>query len=58
MVIAHDSTGASMTTFGTVKVPETYLFDSSFRNLKKFIGPQSWGMEAFAPRVRRLIFGH
>ncbi|WP_127718334.1 TlpA disulfide reductase family protein [Halobacteriovorax sp. HLS] len=58
VVIAHDSTGVSMTTFGTVKVPETYLFDSSFRNLKKFIGPQSWGMEAFAPRVRRLIFGH
>ena len=58
VIIAHDKSGASMTLFGTVKVPETYLFDSSFRNLKKFIGPQSWEMAAFAPRVRRLIFGH
>jgi thiol-disulfide isomerase/thioredoxin len=58
VVIAHDKSSASMTLFGTVKVPETYLFDSSFRNLKKFIGPQDWGMDSFAPRVERLIFGH
>ena len=58
VVIAHDKDSTSMTTFGTVKVPETYLFDSSFKNLKKFIGPQDWGMESFAPRVERLIFGH
>lgn len=58
VIVAHDKSGSSMKLFGTVKVPETFLFNSSFKNLKKFTGPQSWEMDAFAPRVRRLIFGH
>ena len=57
VIISHDKSGDSMNLFGTVKVPETYLFDKAGKNLKKFIGPQSWEMEAFAPRVKRLIFG-
>ncbi|ATH09282.1 hypothetical protein BIY24_15420 [Halobacteriovorax marinus] len=57
VIISHDKSGKSMNLFGTVKVPETYLFDKNFKNIKKFVGPQSWEMEAFAPRVKRLIFG-
>ncbi|OUR93742.1 hypothetical protein A9Q84_19970 [Halobacteriovorax marinus] len=58
IVVAHDKSGASMGLFGTVRVPETYLFDSNFINLKKFAGPQAWEMKSFFPRVKRLIFGH
>jgi len=58
VVVAHDKSGASMPQFGTVRVPETYLFDSNFVNIKKFEGPQPWGIESFYPRIKRLIFGH
>lgn len=58
VVVAHDKSGASMAQFGTVRVPETYIFDSGFRNIKKFAGPQAWEMKSFYPRIKRLIFGH
>lgn len=57
VIITHDKSGKSMNLFGTVKVPETYLFNKDFKNIKKFIGPQTWEMEAFPARVKRLIFG-
>jgi len=37
-----DQTGRSNQDFGTVKVPETYLFNSNGVAIKKFIGAQLW----------------
>ena len=36
-----------MDNFGTVKVPETYVFAKNAKALKKFVGPQSWGNKYF-----------
>ena len=37
-----DPKGEIMKRFGTVKVPETYLFNIDGKILKKFVGPQRW----------------
>ena len=37
--VTLDPTGVTLPLFGTVKVPETYLFDNSGKHLVKFIGP-------------------
>lgn len=49
--LAHDKNGSSMITFGTVKVPETYLFSKSGKNLNKYIGPQDWAHASALDRV-------
>jgi cytochrome c biogenesis protein CcmG, thiol:disulfide interchange protein DsbE len=51
IVVAHDKEGGSMITFGTVKVPETYLFAANGKNLNKFIGPQTWSLNAIQNRL-------
>ena len=51
IILAHDKVGSSMMTFGTVKVPETYLFASSGKNLFKFVGPQTWSLKAIQNRL-------
>lgn len=40
--IVIDASGDAQKLFNTVKVPETYLFNSKFQTLRKFIGPQRW----------------
>ncbi len=52
ILIAHDPKGELLAQFGTVKVPETYLFGDSQKNLYKFTGPQDWERESYANRVR------
>lgn len=51
VVVAHDEKGDSMLTFGTVKVPETYLFAKSGKNLNKYIGPQDWKHKSYKDRL-------
>jgi cytochrome c biogenesis protein CcmG/thiol:disulfide interchange protein DsbE len=49
--LVHDKSGSSMLKFGTVKVPETYLFSKSGKNLNKFIGPQDWKHSSYKKRM-------
>lgn len=51
VVVAHDLKGDSMLTFGTVKVPETYLFARNGKNLNKYIGPQDWKHKSYKDRM-------
>jgi cytochrome c biogenesis protein CcmG/thiol:disulfide interchange protein DsbE len=37
-----DKNGKTLDLFGTVKVPETYIFDQNGRALRKLVGPQDW----------------
>lgn len=37
--------------FGTYKLPETYLFDESFKLLRKFSGPQEWADPAYVDMI-------
>ena len=49
--IVHDKTGELMSRFGTVKIPETYLFDRNNKNLNKYVGPQDWSQKRFSDRI-------
>lgn len=53
--IVLDETGESLASFGTVKVPETYLFDSEGNTLNKFIGPQEWALSSYVTRSKALL---
>lgn len=57
IVIAHNKDGSSLSSFGTVKVPETYLFNFEGKNLNKFTGPQDWGHKSYFERVNFLLKG-
>lgn len=57
VTIVIDENGETLPNFGTVKVPETYLFSSSGKNLNKFIGPQEWQLSSYVTRVEALLSG-
>lgn len=57
VIVAVDEKGKSMPSFGTVKVPETFLFDQDYKTLTKFIGPQDWRLTGFVERTHRLLSG-
>lgn len=46
-----DKSGDVMARFGTVKLPETYLFSSNGKSLNKYVGPQDWKLQRFARRL-------
>jgi cytochrome c biogenesis protein CcmG/thiol:disulfide interchange protein DsbE len=50
-----DKDGLSLPLYGSVKVPETYLFSSKLRHLEKFVGPQDWEHRSYFERVLRLV---
>lgn len=50
-----DNSGKSMELMGTLKVPETYLFNSDGRHVKKFVGPQDWHQSSYVQRVRQML---
>ncbi len=54
-IVAIDQDGASLEKFGTVKVPETYYFNSQGKNLRKFVGPQEWDKPYYKSQVLRLL---
>ncbi|RPJ73958.1 MAG: TlpA family protein disulfide reductase [Alphaproteobacteria bacterium] len=37
--------------FGTLRVPETFLFNSSGKHINKFTGPQEWLQESYQTRL-------
>lgn len=51
IIVALDTGRSSMDHFGTIKVPETYLFDKTGRILRKFIGPQEWEKRYFLDTI-------
>ncbi len=53
--IALDPQGELMSKFGTVKIPETYIFNTSYTNINKFIGPQNWSSSYFIDNVDKII---
>jgi thioredoxin-like negative regulator of GroEL len=56
IVVAIDEDGSSLEKFGTVKVPETYLFEAGTgKTLTKFIGPQDWKLKGFIDRTQKLL---
>ncbi len=42
IILTMDEKGISQNMMGTVKVPETYLFNRQGKHIKKFVGPQNW----------------
>ena len=50
-----DKEGLSLPLYGSVKVPETYLFSSKLRHLEKFVGPQDWEHRSYFERVLKLV---
>ncbi len=51
VLVVIDSENKVMDLFGTLKVPETFLFDSSGKHINKFMGPQEWGQESYQTRL-------
>ncbi|HLE12056.1 MAG: hypothetical protein A2504_08770 [Bdellovibrionales bacterium RIFOXYD12_FULL_39_22] len=50
VIIASDNEGDVMLKFGTVKVPETYVFDQNGQIMHKMIGQQEWSDNSFVSR--------
>lgn len=51
ILVVHDPGGQSLRDFGTVRVPETYLFRPDGQSVTKFVGPQDWGHPSYKRRV-------
>ena len=52
ILIAHDKEGEVLPLLGTVKLPETYLFNRSGKHLRKFVGPQDWTLPGYESQIR------
>jgi cytochrome c biogenesis protein CcmG/thiol:disulfide interchange protein DsbE len=46
-----DKENKVMDSFGTLKVPETFLFSASATHINKFVGPQEWLQESYLSRM-------
>ncbi len=55
IVVGLDAQGTSMTLFGTVKVPETYLFNANGIHINKYVGPQDWENPTYPDQIDRLL---
>ncbi len=51
VIIALDKENKVMDLFGSMKVPETFLFETSGRHVNKFIGPQGWSEPSYITRL-------
>lgn len=51
VTIVIDNENRAMDLFGTLKVPESFLFDTSGKHIAKLIGPQEWGQESYKTRL-------
>ena len=50
-----DNSGSLMSSFGVVKVPETFIFDNKGRSLKKYSGPQDWSYSYYFKTINDLL---
>jgi cytochrome c biogenesis protein CcmG/thiol:disulfide interchange protein DsbE len=55
VLLGIDVDGVTLDLFGTVKVPETYLFNASLKHLNKFIGPQDWEKPYYKDKAERYL---
>lgn len=55
VTVAMEESENVLDRFGSVRVPETYLFAANRDHLNKFIGPQEWTRPTYFDRVNRLI---
>lgn len=51
VAVTMDTENKVMDLFGTLKVPETFLFDSTGKHINKFTGPQEWNQESYQSRL-------
>lgn len=51
VAIVMDKENSVMDFFGTLKVPESFLFDSNGKHVNKFVGPQEWAQESYQTRL-------
>lgn len=47
--------GEILQKFGTVKVPETYIFNGELRTQYKLVGPQDWGKPFFHEKMLKVL---
>jgi cytochrome c biogenesis protein CcmG/thiol:disulfide interchange protein DsbE len=51
VTFAIDKENRVMDQLGTLKVPETFLFNNTGKHINKFIGPQDWLSESYVTRL-------
>lgn len=51
ILVVHDVKGDLMSRFGTVKIPETYLFNTELKNINKYVGPQDWALNRYKDQL-------
>lgn len=51
VTFAIDKENKVMDLLGTLKVPETFLFNPEGKHINKFIGPQNWMAESYETRL-------
>lgn len=51
VTFAFDKDNRVMDQLGTLKVPETFLFNKEGKHINKFIGPQDWLQESYVTRL-------
>ena len=53
--VIYDDDGLIMKNFGSLRVPETFLFRKNGELLKKYVGPQDWKNDYFLKNTTFLI---
>lgn len=51
VILAHDEDGSFLDLFGTVKVPETFIFAKNGKHLNKYVGPQDWNNKIYTDQI-------
>lgn len=51
VTVVWDKDNKALDLFGTLKVPESFLFDSKGKHINKFVGPQEWAQESYQSRL-------
>ena len=54
-VVIMDNNGSLMKNLGSLKVPETLVFNNNSLFVKKFIGPQDWNNKYFKDNLLFLL---
>jgi len=57
VTFAFDKDNRVMDQLGTLKVPETFLFNKEGKHINKFIGPQDWLQESYITRLNFWLNG-
>ena len=53
--VIHDLDGELLKNFGSLRVPETFIFSSEGNLVKKFVGPQDWTNKFYFENTKFLI---